>query len=214
MVCRLLGIIINSGQRKGVQFAITGDEMIEPQKIIEILDILEKLKCNTRHSYTSSGRLESVAEHSWRLSIMALLMKDEFPTVDMQKVLTMCLIHDWGEAITGDIPVFLKTKDDETTEDNAVDTLLNIFPQKSEYSKLFDEMKERKTSEAKLWKALDMLEALIQHNEADIATWLPLEDELQLTHGLSECDEFEYTKALRSLVRETSEAKLLARAKQ
>ena len=74
-------------------------------------------------------------------------------------------------------------------------------------------MKERRTSEAKLWKSLDMLEALIQHNEADISTWLPLEDELNLTYGQLECEEFAYTKALRALVRETSEAKLLARAK-
>ena len=47
------------------------------------LKVAEKLKCNTRHSWTSSGRHESVAEHSWRVALMALLMRDEFPELDM-----------------------------------------------------------------------------------------------------------------------------------
>ena len=181
---------------------------MEPQKLIEILGVLENLKCNTRHCWTSSGRHESVAEHSWRLAVMALLLKNEFPTLDMQKVITMCLIHDWGEAITGDIPTFLKTSKDESTEEQAIDTLLKAFPQKNEYRALFDEIAERKTPEAKLWKTLDMLEALIQHNESDISTWLPLEYELNLTYGQKECAEFEYTKALRELVYKASEDKI------
>lgn len=185
---------------------------MEPQMFIDFLGKLEKMKCTTRHSWTSSGRHESVAEHSWRVSIMALLLIDEFPAVDMQKVLTMCLIHDWGEAVTGDIPSFLKTDEDENAEDKAIDTLLDKLPKKPEYAALFEEMKERTTNEAKLWKALDMLEALISHNEADLSTWLPLEDELQLTYGQSECGEFEYTNDLRALVRQVSEEKLLQRA--
>jgi len=142
---------------------------------------------------------------------MALLIKDEFPTIDIQKVITMCLIHDWGEAITGDIPCFFKTDADEGIEENVLGVLIDMLPQKTEYKKLFNEMKERKTDEAKLWKALDMLEGLIQHNEADISTWLPLEDELQLTYGQKESEEFEYTNALRSLAREDSKEKIVQR---
>ena len=79
---------------------------------LEILKVAEKLKCNTRHSWTSSGRHESVAEHSWRVALMALLMRDEFPELDMDKVIRMCLIHDLGEAFTGDIPAFDKKEED------------------------------------------------------------------------------------------------------
>lgn len=43
------------------------------EDFISILSVAEKLKCNTRHSDTSSGRRESVAEHSWRLALMAML---------------------------------------------------------------------------------------------------------------------------------------------
>ena len=81
---------------------------MKPREYIEFLNKIEKLKCNTRHSWTSSGRCESVAEHSWRLSVMALLCADEFPKLDIDKVVKMCLIHDFGEAVTGDIPSFFK----------------------------------------------------------------------------------------------------------
>ena len=83
---------------------------MEAQKLLEILSVAEKLKCNTRHCYTSSGRKESVAEHSWRLGLMAMLSagEAEFQDADMNKVIQMCLIHDLGEAFTGDIPAFAK----------------------------------------------------------------------------------------------------------
>ena len=47
---------------------------MEPKEFLAFLARLEKLKCNTRHSWTSSGRHESVAEHSWRLAMLALLL--------------------------------------------------------------------------------------------------------------------------------------------
>ena len=49
---------------------------MEPKEFLAFLARLEKLKCNTRHSWTSSGRHESVAEHSWRLAMLALLLRD------------------------------------------------------------------------------------------------------------------------------------------
>ena len=177
---------------------------------LDFLAIAEKLKCNTRHSWTSTGRRESVAEHSWRLALMAYLVRDEFPELDMDRVIQMCLFHDMGEAVTGDIPAFEKTEQDETVESRAVQTLLEKLPQPyaAEVTELFREMDERKTGEAKLYKALDKLEAVIQHNEADISTWLPLEYELQLTYGEKECDCFPYIQRLRELVREDSKAKI------
>lgn len=69
-------------------------------------------------------------------------------------------------------------------------------------------MNELKTPEAKLYKALDKLEAVIQHNEADISTWLPLEYDLQLTYGIEECSFNEYINSLRDEVRSVSEKKI------
>lgn len=54
---------------------------------------------------------------------------------------------------------------------------------KAELRELFREMDEQKTKEARLYKTLDKLEAVIQHNEAPLETWIPLEYELNLTYG-------------------------------
>ena len=177
---------------------------------IYFLTTIEKLKCNTRHSWTSSGRQESVAEHSWRLSVMAMLCADEYPNVDINKVIKMCLVHDFGEAVTGDIPAFVKTDEDEEKEEKAVEKLLSMLPetQKAELSDLFSEMSELKTDEAKLFKALDNLEAVLSHNEADISTWLPREYEENLTYGTENCEWSEWTKKLREELKKDSESKI------
>ena len=158
---------------------------MKPSELLQILSVAEKLKCNTRHSYTSSGRHESVAEHSWRIALMAMLLTDEFPEADMNRVIRMCLIHDLGEAFTGDIPAFDKTKADEDREDAAFDAWVRTLPeyQKQEFTDLLTEMGQLQTVEARIYKALDKMEAVIQHDEADIATWLPLEYDLQLRYG-------------------------------
>lgn len=184
-------------------------ENMEQRQLLDFLSLAEKLKCNTRHSWTSSGRHESVAEHSWRLALFAMLLEDEFPELDMEKVIRMCLIHDLGEAVTGDIPAFLKTEQDETVEDDAVSQLIRMLPEphRSSWTALFAEMNALETKEAKLYKSLDKLEALIQHNEADLSTWLPLEYELQMVYGTEECTFSEYTHSLRETVREDSRKK-------
>ena len=185
---------------------------MKPAELLEFLAMAEKLKCNTRHSYTSSGRHESVAEHSFRLALMAYMVSDEVPEIDTDKVIRMCLIHDLGEAITGDIPSFEKTDSDEAAEDSAVSGFVNQLPEywKKQLGEMYSEMNELKTPEAKLYKALDKLEAVMQHNEADISTWLPLEYELQLTYGTEECSFNEYINSLRDEVRSVSEKKIKA----
>ena len=158
---------------------------MKPTELLQILSVAEKLKCNTRHCYTSSGRHESVAEHSWRIALMAMLIAPEFPEADMDKVIRMCLIHDLGEAFTGDIPTFWKTDADTEKEDALFDRWVQTLPEetKREFAALLEEMNALETLEARIYKALDKMEAVIQHNESDIATWLPLEYDLQLTYG-------------------------------
>lgn len=158
---------------------------MKPTELLQILTLAEKLKCTTRHCYTSSGRHESVAEHSWRIALMAMLIAPEFPEANMDKVIRMCLIHDLGEAFTGDIPTFYKTAADTEKEDAVFDQWVQTLPEetKQEFSVLLAEMNALETAEAKIYKALDKMEAVIQHNESDIATWLPLEYDLQLQYG-------------------------------
>lgn len=169
---------------------------------LKIINLFEAMKRNTRHSWLSDGRHESVAEHSWRLTIMAYFIKDEFPEIDADKLIKMCLFHDIGEVFTGDIPTFLKTEKDDKTETSEVDKFIETLPEnyKTELKELFCEMNAMQTTEAKLYKALDKMEAVIQHNEADISTWLPLEYKLQLTYGTEETNFSEYTKKLKKAI--------------
>ena len=179
---------------------------MKPNELLPILTVAERLKCATRHCYTSSGRHESVAEHSWRTALMAMLLTPEFPEADMDKVIRMCLIHDFGEAVTGDIPTFEKKEVDEAVENVAVAGLLLQLSGKAgeELSALFDEMNAMETAEARVYKALDKLEAVIQHNEAPLDTWLPLEYDLNRTYASEECAPFPFLKELREeALRET-----------
>ncbi|NLJ17637.1 HD domain-containing protein, partial [Globicatella sulfidifaciens] len=90
---------------------------MDARKFLEILSVAECLKDTTRHCYTSKGRHESVAEHTWMMSLMAFFLRDEFPEVDFQKVMLMIIIHDLGECFTGDIPAFEKNDQDRESEE-------------------------------------------------------------------------------------------------
>jgi len=172
---------------------------MQARQLIEFLGITGKLKRNTRHCWGPDGRQESVAEHSWQLAVMALLVADEFPGVDINKVVKMCLIHDFGEAITGDIPSFYKTQQDEENENSAVSGLLKQLPTgiSDEFADLFTEMSEIQTAEARLFKALDKMEALVSHNESPLDTWLELEFTVNLTCGAEEVAYSEYLTRLK-----------------
>ncbi len=183
---------------------------MEAKKLLEALSVAERLKSINRHCYTSEGERESVADHSWRIAVMAMLLTDEFPDVDMNKVIKMCLIHDMGEAFTGDIPVFNKTKEDEDREYDRLMSWVEEFPEviREEWKALYREMDELITTEAKIYKALDKLEAVIQHNESDIGTWLPLEYDLQLEYGWENVEFSKYLTELRKLIAEETRKKI------
>lgn len=172
---------------------------MEPKEFLAIMHQVEHLKNVTRHCDTTSGRRESVAEHSWRLSLMPLLLRESFPELDMDKVTQMCLIHDLGEAFTGDKPAFEKTEADSQAEKEAYRQWLSTLPPalSGTMTALLAEMEALQTPEAKFYKALDRMEALIQHNEADIAGWLPLEYDLQKTYGWENCTHDPRLMALR-----------------
>ena len=183
---------------------------MEARKLLEILSGAERLKDATRHCYTKNGRRESVAEHSWMMTLMAFFMKEEFPKVDMDKVICMCIIHDLGEAFTGDIPTFEKTSENDKTEKELLYGWINSLPQNyaDKMIALYEEMEKRETLEAKVFKAIDSLEALIQHNISDLSTWIPREYELNKTYADDKVEFSEYLKNLREEIRKDTFAKL------
>ncbi|MBO5318593.1 MAG: HD domain-containing protein [Ruminococcus sp.] len=183
---------------------------MEARKLLEALSVAERLKDATRHCYTRNGRHESVAEHSWMMTLMAFLIRDEFPEADMDKVIRMCIIHDLGEAFTGDIPTFEKSEENENTEEDLLYKWLKTLPepQRIEMTSLFEEMKKRETTEAKIYKAIDSLEALIQHNISELSTWIPMEYELNKTYADDKVAFSEYLTKLREEIRSDTLAKI------
>ena len=155
------------------------------KEYLSILHTAERLKDTPRHCTTAKGRVESVAEHSWRLALMAFLLPDEFPDLDTDRVIRMCLIHDLGECFTGDIPVFRKTDADRETEDSLLEKWVRSLPAgvSAEMAALYREMDALETPEARVYKALDKMEALIQHNESPLSTWSENEYSLNKTYA-------------------------------
>lgn len=134
----------------------------------------------------------------------------EFPDVDMDKVIKMCIIHDLGEAFTGDIPTFEKTEANEQTEEDLLFRWVRMLPENyaTEMTALYIEMSKRETIEAKVYKAIDSLEALIQHNISDLSTWIPREYELNKTYADDKVAFSEYLKTVREEVRKDTLRKL------
>ena len=183
---------------------------MQPRELLEALSVAERLKDATRHCYTKNGRHESVAEHSWMMTLIAFFLKEEFPEADMDKVIKMCIIHDLGEAFTGDIPTFEKTQEHKQTEEELLEAWVNTLPEstRAEMTALYAEMAKRETLEAKIYKAIDSLEALIQHNISDLSTWIPKEYELNKTYADDKVEFSEYMKALREDIRKDTLEKL------
>ena len=183
---------------------------MEPRELLDILKVAERLKDATRHCYTSGGRHESVAEHCWMMTLMAYLMKEHFPDADMDKVIRMCIIHDLGEAFTGDIPVFNKTSADEEKEESLLQEWVQSLPKekRAEMQALYAEMEARQTPEAKIYKAIDGLEAVIQHNFSDVSTWLPNEYTLNQTYAQERVGFSAFLTELREEMRKDTLAKI------
>ena len=171
------------------------------KEFLDILHTAERLKDTPRHCTTSNGRTESVAEHSWRTALMAYLLRHEFPSLDIGKTVAICLIHDLGECFTGDIPTFLKTGRDAEKEDRLLDEWVRSLPPEisEDLTALYAEMNAQETAEAKLYKALDKLEAVIQHNESPLETWSENEFELNKTYG---SDAVRFSEVLTALRKE------------
>ncbi|MGQ0561201.1 MAG: HD domain-containing protein [Gemmatimonadota bacterium] len=141
----------------------------EIEGVLEFLRAAEKLKNTVRTSWTSSGQPESVAQHTWRLCLMALVFAPSYPDIDSARLIKICIIHDLGEAIGGDIPAIQQvpgvSKAGKEREDLL--ELLSPLPERlrEEITALWDEYEAATSREAKLAKALDKLETIMQHNQ-------------------------------------------------
>ena len=166
--------------------------MQQLKNVLELMKIGEKLKMELRHSWLSNGRRESVAEHTWSASLLAMAIEPYLPQkVNMEKLLKMVIIHDLVEAYARDIPAFY-TMDDEAAralklqnETKAIEKIRDLLGDENgqQFYELWFEFENKETYEAKVVNALDKLEAQIQQNWADLDTWTPIEHKMVFMLG-------------------------------
>lgn len=137
--------------------------------VLAFLREAERLKNVFRTSWTSGGQQESTASHTWRLCLMALVLGEQFPSIDQGRLLKLCIVHDLGEAIHGDIPAIHQDANAPKAyqERNDLLTLVSPLPDATRQMivDLWDEYEAAATAEAKVAKALDKLETIMQHNQ-------------------------------------------------
>jgi len=163
----------------------------ELKNVLDVLALAEKLKFELRHSWLSNGRQESVAEHTWRMSLMVVLLEPYLDQeIDTARTLKMVIVHDLVEAEAGDVPAFevntpqakaLKQAKELEAIENLRHKLGNGIGQ--HVYELWHEFEAKQTYEAKVANALDKLEVQLQHNHADMSTWLEIEQEFALMMG-------------------------------
>ncbi|MEH6631768.1 MAG: HD domain-containing protein [Halopseudomonas aestusnigri] len=171
-------------------------------EILEFLRASEPLKSTLRSGFTASGRPESTAEHTWRLCLMALLLEDEYPDLDILKLMKILIIHDLGEAINGDIPAIDQSSGNNKNveERKDLEQLSSVLPSalKDKVMDLWDDYDQGKSEEARLAKALDKLETLLQHTQGDNPDHFDYE--FNLSYGKKQTDFDELTRGIRTLI--------------
>ena len=176
--------------------------------ILEFLRAAERLKTTTRSGWTSAGQPESVAEHTWRLCLMALVLRPSFPDVDFERLIRICIVHDLGEAIGGDVPAPEQARRPVGKAADERRDLLQLLaplpaPVRDEITALWDEYERAQSAEAKLAKALDKFETILQHtqgrNPADF------DYRFNLTYGRQYTADHPLLAAVRALLDEETE---------
>ena len=176
----------------------------------------ERLKLELRHSWMSNGRRESVAEHTWHMALLAMLVERhlEHP-VRMERTLKMILVHDLVEAEAGDVPVFETGQRQEAKREReraAMRRIRDLLDAETgaEIADLWNEFEAAATPEARLVQALDHLEVQLRHNLADLGTWEEVEYELVYTKMDPHCAHDRFLAALCETIKLDAERKMEA----
>jgi putative hydrolases of HD superfamily len=164
----------------------------------------EQLKDTLRSAHSSSGRRESTAEHTWRLCLLAMTMQDLLGPLDFERVLKLCVVHDLGEAISGDIPATMQSNAQDKSERERRD-LIELSktlpaPLQAELLALWEEYEHASSLEARVVKALDKIETIVQHNQG--ANPPGFDHAFNLGYGLQHAAVHPAIAALRALVDE------------
>jgi putative hydrolase of HD superfamily len=148
------------------------------QQQIQFILETDKLKQIVRRTLlTDASRLENAAEHSWQITVMALVLKEYAPDkdLDLLRIVKMLLIHDLVEIDTGDVH-FCDTNQrvrQKEREIQAADRIFNLLPkeQARSFIQLWNEFETRKSPEARFAQVLDRLQPLLHGYITAGQTW-------------------------------------------
>ena len=148
----------------------------EASQHIEFLTELTRLKALPRTGWLLRGvrDVESIADHLYGVTFIAMLLADRARArgreVNVEKVMRMALLHDLTEARTGDLPATIKPYFEASAlksadEKIAREMLEPLGPISEDYLALWLEYEARTSLEARIVKAADKLDLLLQAYE-------------------------------------------------
>ncbi len=183
---------------------------------------LQRLKRLDRTGWTLRGLpngTESVAAHSFGVSVTAMMLADEMKahglSIDVARVLRMALLHDWAETRVGDMSKTATTYFGPEVRKKAelrafVDIVNNAGAGKSEYEKLYEDYEKRNSLEARLVKAADVIDLLVEALALERAGARGLDEFWEV----AQTADFELPEAAGFVVKEVLQSLLEARSKQ
>ena len=145
---------------------------------VDFIKEIEKLKSVTRFNRTFDGRFENSAEHSWQGAIAAMVLQDYYPEkLNMEKVISMLLMHDLGEIYAGGTWVF----DDEKKlhshdrERASIEKTMSLLPEEKylNMKNLWLEFEKGQSAESRYARVIDALVPLINHLEVSELNYNP-----------------------------------------
>lgn len=185
--------------------------------LLKFIHLAERLKIEMRYGRTSEGNMESVAAHSYRVALMVVVFApflDE--AINVEKALKMALVHDLVEIKTGDKPYFIyennlkEKKKKLLAESDAMKKLCEGLPDwmEKDMVNLWEEYAYGASYEALFLRAIDKMEAQIQHNEADISIWNKYDLKFAFTRLDPYCNFDSFLRELKSAIQEESRRKI------
>jgi putative hydrolase of HD superfamily len=195
------------------------DPAIDPERlsgIIAFVQAAEQLKDTLRSGRTAQGRPESTAEHSWRLCLMVMMFERELGACDLLKLLKLCLVHDLGEAIHGDVPAVEQHRDPDRPARERADliTLCRTLPEdlRGALLELWDDYAGARSPEAVLAKGFDKLETMLQHLAGRNAP--DFDYGFNLRYGAVHTDRHPLLREIRRLVDDQTRTRIEAEGRQ
>ena len=184
---------------------------MDAQRILDLIVKTGALKNTPRAGWRIRGIKggESVADHAFRMAYVAMILADAVREsgveLDTEKILRMALLHDIGESEIGDIPMtaapFVPPELKQDSESRAVAGLLSgLGSVGARYREIWEEFAAATTPEARLVRAADKLEMLVQAFEYETTGYRSLEDFWENSANRSFFDDFLVVKEISRLL--------------